>query len=155
VAGPADIAAKFDEALRADRVRLYTKVGEFDIRPAVSGEQVESVIDGEHETVNTAHPGDFVVHGVKGEQYIITADTLRARYGEPLTAPDPAGYRRYPVKGKLYAFRYNGEPIKFVAPWGEEMIANPGDYIGTHAIGSNQYWRVEKTIFAATYVAAA
>ncbi len=150
-----DVGKKFEEALRADKVSVYRKCGEHDIRLAVPGEVVDTVIDGELETTNTARQGDFVVRGRKGERYIITAETLRARYGEPISPPDPEGYRRYPGTGLLYAFRYEGAPFRFMAPWGEEMIANPGDYIGTHAIGSNKFWRVEKSVFAATYILAA
>jgi hypothetical protein len=152
--GAADIAAKFAEAMRAGKVRHYEKKGQVDIRPAVAGEKIETVIDGEHETVNTAAAGDYVARGLKGELYIINAEALAKRYGEPLTAPDREGYRRYPAKGDFYGFRYEGAPFKFVAPWKEDMIANPGDYIGTHAMGSNEYYRIERSAFAATYAEA-
>jgi hypothetical protein len=149
--GATDIATKFGEALRAGQVRHYAKKGHADIRPAVAGEVVETVIDGVRETANTAAPGDYVVRGVKGEFYIIKAETLAKRYGEPLTAPDRDGFRRYPAKGEFFAFCYEGQPFKFVAPWKEDMIANPGDYIGTTVMGSNEYYRIEKTAFAMTY----
>ena len=150
----ADIAAKFAEAMRAGRVRHYKKKGQVEIRPAAPGERVETVIDGERETVNTAAAGDYVVRGPKGELYIVKPDVLTKRYGKPLTPPDREGYRRYPAKGDFYGFRYEGEPIKFVAPWNEYMIANPGDYIGTSAMDSKEYYRVEKSMFAATYAEA-
>jgi hypothetical protein len=152
--GAADIAAKFAEALRAGKVRHYEKKGQVDIRPATPGEVIKTVIDGEHETVNTAATGDYVARGVKGERYIVKPDILAKRYGAPLTAPDREGYRRYPAKGDFYAFQYEGEPFKFVAPWKEDMIANPGDYIGTAAMGSKEYYRIEKSAFAATYAEA-
>ena len=152
--GAADIAAKFAEAQRAGRVRHYQKKGQVDIRPAVPGEKIETVIDGEHETVNTAAAGDYVARGLKGELYIVKPDVLGKRYGEPLTPPDREGYRRYPAKGDFYGFRYEGQPFKFVAPWKEQMIANPGDYIGTGAINSKEYYRIEKNAFAATYAEA-
>jgi hypothetical protein len=152
--GAADIAAKFEEALRAGKVRHYEKKGQVDIRPAVPGEVIATVIDGERETVNTAAVGDHVVRGVKGELYIIKAETLAKRYGGPLTAPDREGFRRHPAKGDFYGFRYEGQPIKFVAPWKEDMIVNPGDYIGTDSIGSKEYYRVEQSAFAMTYAEA-
>jgi len=34
------------------------------------------------------------------------------------------------------------------------MIANPGDYIGTNAMGSKEFYRVEQSAFAATYAEA-
>jgi hypothetical protein len=152
--GATEIAAKFAEALRAGNVRHYAKKGQVDIRPAVAGEVIETVIDGVRETVNTAAPGDHVVRGVKGELYVIKAETLAKRYGEALTPPDPEGYRSYPAKGDFYAFRYEGEPFRFTAPWKEGMIANPGDYIGTTAMSSQEYYRIEQSAFAATYAEA-
>jgi hypothetical protein len=148
-----DVATKFAEAQRAEKVQLYRKAVQARIRPAIPSEVVETVIDGVRETVNTAQPGDYVVCGAKGEHYIIKAETLADRYGAPIGAPDEAGYRLYPAQGIFYGFCYDGEPFKFVAPWGEEMIANPGDYIGINALGSNEYCRIEKNAFAATYVA--
>jgi hypothetical protein len=147
-----DIADKFAEALKADKVRRYRKKGNVGIRPAVAGEVVETVIDGQRETVNTAKAGDYVVRGPKGEHYVISPQTLAERYGPPLGGPSTNGYREYAPKGSYHAFRYDGEPFKFVAPWGEDMIANRGDYIGTPEIGSNHFYRVEKDAFAETYI---
>jgi hypothetical protein len=149
-----DVAAKFAEALRTDKVRHYSKKAQVDIRPAIPGERVETVIDGKLETVNTAGPNDYVARGVKGEHYIIKAETLATRYAAPLSDPDRDGYRRYPAKGSFFGFCYEGEAFKFVAPWKEDMIANPGDYIGTNVMGSNEFYRIEKGAFAATYAAA-
>ena len=152
--GVADIAARFEEALRAGKVRRYQKKSLVDIRPAAPGEVIATVINGEHETVNSAVAGDYVVRGIKGELYIIRPEALAKRYGGPLTVPDREGFRRYPAKGDFYGFRYEGAPIKFVAPWKEYMIANPGDYIGTNAMGSKEFYRVEQSAFAATYAEA-
>jgi len=69
--GVADIAARFEEALRAGKVRRYQKKSLVDIRPAAPGEVIATVINGEHETVNSAVAGDYVVRGIKGELYII------------------------------------------------------------------------------------
>jgi hypothetical protein len=152
--GTGDIAAKFEEALRTGAVHHYKKMGKPDIRLATRGYVITTVIDGERETVNTAAAGDYVVRGVKGELYIIKAEALAKRYGGPLTAPDKDGFRRYPAKGDFYGFRYEGAPFKFVAPWNEDMIAKPGDYIGTNAMGSSEYYRVEQSAFAVTYAEA-
>jgi len=149
--GATDVAAKFAEALRAGKVRRYQKKGQVEIRPAVPGEKIETVIDGEYETANIAAAGDYVARGNKGELYILKPETLAERYGEPLTGPDREGYRRYPAKGEFYGFRYEGEPFKFIAPWKEYMIANPGDYIGTAVLNSKEYYRIEKNALAATY----
>jgi hypothetical protein len=146
-----NIAALFDEALKADKVRLYRKKASVLIRPAVPGEVVETWLDGQRETHNTAKAGDHVVRGTKGELYIIGADALADRYGPPIGAADAQGFRRHVAKGNSYAFRYDGKPFKFVAPWGKDMIVNPGDYIGTEEIGSDHFYRIEKDAFAETY----
>ena len=119
--------------------------------PAVPGEVVETWLAGQRETHNTAKPGDHVVQGTKGEHYIISPEALSDRYGPPMGAADAQGFRRYVAKGNSYAFRYDGEPFKFVAPWGADMIVNPGDYIGTEEVGSNEFYRIEKDAFAETY----
>jgi hypothetical protein len=147
-----NIAEKFAEALQADKVRAYRKRQNVVIRPAIPDEVVETVIDGERETVNTARAGDFVVRGTKGEQYIISSETQAERYGAAVGAIRADGFREYEAKGTLHAFCYQGEPFKFVAPWGEDMIVNPGDYIGTPEIGSDHIYRIEKNAFAETYV---
>jgi hypothetical protein len=149
-----DIADQFDEAVRSNKVRLYRKKANVAIRPAVPGEVVETWIDGQRETVNTARAGDYVVCGARGEQYIISSETLATRYGPPGAEREGQSFRTYQAIGTCYAFQYEGASAKFVAPWGEEMIVNPGDYVGTPAIGSNRFYRIEKDVFAATYVEA-
>jgi hypothetical protein len=149
-----EVAAKFAEASRAGKVRRYKKFGQTDIRPAVPGEEVVTMVDGVRETANKAGPGDYVARGVKGECWIISAKNVASRYGAPFTEADAEGYRSYPAKGEFHAFRYEGAPFKFIAPWKEEMIANPGDYIGTNVMGSGEFYRIEKNAFAATYAEA-
>ena len=96
-----DIADKFAEALEADKVRHYRKKQTVAIRPAVPGEVVETVIDGQRETVNTAKAGDYVVRGTKGEHYIISAETLAERYGPPIGAPAGGRISRICREGEL------------------------------------------------------
>ena len=147
-----NIADAFAEALRDGKVRCYRKKQTVAMRPALPDEVVETVIDGERETVNTAKTGDYVVRGAKGEHYIISPETQAERYDAPIGSPQPDGYRHYAAKGTIHAFCYEGEPFTFVASWGEDMIVNPGDYIGTPALGSGEFYRIEKTAFAETYI---
>ena len=114
-----NIKDAFDAAVRSNKVRPYRKKANVDIRPAVAGEVIETRIDGERETVNTAKAGDYVVRGVKGEQYVISPETLARRYGPPLSTPDAQGFRQYDAQGVVHAFRYEGPPATFTAPWGE------------------------------------
>jgi hypothetical protein len=147
-----NIAERFAEAVRAGKVRHYRKKQTVAIRPAVPNEVVETVIDGERETVNTARAGDYVVRGAKGEHYVISPETKAERYGGPIGGPQADGFRDYKAKGDVYAFQYEGDTFTFVAPWGENMIVNPGDYIGATEIGSDQIYRIEKSAFADSYV---
>jgi len=146
-----NIKDAFDAAVRNNKVRPYRKKANVRIRPAVAGEVIETRIDGQRETVNTAKAGDYVVRGVKGEQYVITPETLATRYGPPLSDPDAHGFRQYDAQGVVHAFRYEGAPTTFTAPWGEAMVVNPGDYIGTAALGSDQFYRIARDAFAETY----
>jgi len=146
-----NIKEQFDEAVRANKVKLYRKKALVMIRPAVAGEVIATRIDGEQETINTARAGDSVVRGVKGELYVITPEAMANRYGPPIGDPDPQGFREYAAKGVCHAFRYEGPPTTFEAPWGEQMIVRPGDFIGTSVLGSDQFYRIETSAFAATY----
>ncbi len=146
-----NIKDAFDAALKSNKVRLYRKKANVVIRPAVAGEVIETRIDGERETVNTAKAGDYVVRGVKGEQYLITPETLANRYGPPASEPDAQGFRQYGAQGLVHACRYEGPRATFVPPWGEEMVVNPGDYIGTTALGSDHFYRIEQDAFGTTY----
>jgi len=141
----------FEAAVTINSVRTYRKSAIVAIRPAIAGEIIETWLEGERETVNTARPGDYVVRGVNGEHYIITSGTLAKRYGPPMTEPDAEGFRQYTATGSCHAFEYEGQAFTFVAPWGEEMIVNPGDYIATPAIGSSDIYRIERNAFLATY----
>ena len=51
------------------------------------------------------------------------------------------------------AFCYHGETIEFVAPWGEKMLCEDGDYIASPPNGSpDDIYRIEKETFAQTYM---
>jgi len=53
---------------------------------------------------------------------------------------------------KVEAFCYHGKTIEFVAPWGEKMLCEDGDYIARPLGGSPEdIYRIEKQIFNQTY----
>jgi hypothetical protein len=68
-----------------------------------------------------------------------------------MTEADAEGFRQYPANGSCHAFEYEGQAFAFEAPWGERMIVNPGDYIATPTIGSDDIYRIERNAFLATY----
>jgi hypothetical protein len=60
---------------------VYRKTGEIRARRAVATRAVVTVLaDGTEETKNTAAPGDFIVTGPGGEEYVLKRDTFLARY---------------------------------------------------------------------------
>lgn len=93
------------------------------------------------ETANTATPGDFIVSGVSGELYVVKASKFAALYdGE-------VGETVVPTQAPRQVARY-GE-VTFTAPWGEEMVLKPGDYLV--ADGDGGFYRIAAEEFHATY----
>lgn len=92
-----------------------------DVREALGGEALETVVNGHVETTNTANRGDFIVTGTQGEQYIISADKLHSRY---TLSPDRTKAITKPVE---IEFEYADEDISFEASWGELMHMKKGD----------------------------
>lgn len=132
-------------AFAAGELKRYKKFGTVHARPAVNGERIVTILDGVKETENTAKHGDIVVTGPKGEEYIIGKDKFKSRY------KSTAKHGEYEPIGEGFATRYTGEEFRFPAPWGEEMLIQPGDYLYTPAIGSDDIYRIEAEVFKQTY----
>lgn len=54
-------------------------------------------------------------------------------------------------KPTIDAFKYEGEPFKFIAPWGEEMICYEGDMLARTIGKKTDIYRIEKDAFSLTY----
>lgn len=125
-------------------VKLYNKFGTFPF--TINQEdnlKIVTSIDGQVETINHANIGDYILSGPKGENYVLTPEKF---------------FKRYVVKdglakaiGSTYAKEYKGESFNFVAPWGEDMICNNGDYLATTVVGSDDIYRIEREVFHQTY----
>ena len=61
------------------------------------------------------------------------------------------GSRGYAPIGTVYAYAYFGKSFTFTAPWNEEMIVEPGDFIATTELGSNDVYRIQREVFEQTY----
>ena len=150
-----DVQNMFADAESRDKVGHYKKFGDIKARPAIFGEIVNTVIDGVVETTNTAqNVDDFVVTGPMGEQYIISATTLRKRYDQvtDYDPSNPSGNVGYRAKGECWAFKHEGEQFKFDAPWGEEMLVEDGDMIAVADLNNmDDIYRIQKDAFAKTY----
>ena len=145
------VQAAFEVANENNKVNLYKKCRRVSARSAVEGEVIVTIIDGEQETTNTAKKGDMVVRTKKsGAEYIIGGDKFRERY--TICDEDENGYSDYDPIGETYAFKYEGESFTFVAPWGEDMIVNDGDYIcAIDPDDLEDIYRIEKGEFEDTY----
>lgn len=139
--------------------KQYQKSGRFLHRPAKVGETVLTIVSGKLETLKVAGPDEIVVRnisiGSSAEMYIMDYKTFTKRYVEENTilyVIDGVTWWGCIAKGQVDAFEYSGETITITAPWGEDMLCNPGDFIA-HPIGGKEddIYRIEKETFNQTY----
>jgi len=104
---------------------------------------VTTTADGK-ETQNTAEVGDIIMSGATGENYVIKAAKLPKLYNGTV------GKDIYPEQSPRQVALYSGEPVTFKAPWGEDMVIKPGDYLVKDP-ANNGYYRIAKVEFEKTY----
>jgi hypothetical protein len=147
-----------DDAEARGLARKARKTKPVDARPARAAEVVVTVVAGEgKETQNTAAAGDWVVRNrctAGREEYIVKADEFQERYetaGSPVTRE---GWQEFRPLGKAVRFFVvkpeHGE-FTFTAPWGQSMVAKPGDAIVQDPTRPEDIYRVASAIFACTY----
>jgi hypothetical protein len=155
-----DINALFEDALSEGRVGVARKSQPVDVRPAVPGEVVVTMIAGEGKETHSrpAIAGDMVVRNrcepTGNEEYLVGADTFAERYDGPLGSQDASGWSPYrPRGGDLLYFvvRDKDGAFSFTAPWGEEMVARPGDAIVRDPADPSDSYRVAAAAFECTY----
>jgi len=155
-----DVRALFAEAESEKRIGLARKSRLVDARPAKNGEVVITVIAGEGEETRSkpAEVGDFVVRNrcqeTGNEQYLVKAAKFAERYEGPLSEPDAEGWEAFRPRGRtMRYFIVGGEEgtFHFTAPWGEQMIARPGDAIVQDANDSSDTYRVAAVSFECSY----
>ncbi len=111
-------------------------------RPAVALETLITEIDGVVETTNILDGTEMVVTGPAGEHYAVASDKFLKLYEEV----EIGLYRTKPET--VIAIMVN-ESLIFEAPWGGDMIAEPGDFI-IYRSDTDSY-RVEQSVFEVTY----
>ena len=155
-----DIHAMFDAAEREGRVGVARKSRPVDVRPAVPGEIIVTIIAGEGRETQSrpAVPGDKVVRNrcpaTGNEEYLVGADTFAERYQGPSGPADAEGWRPYLPRGPLMYYmrvRPTDGSFSFTAPWGEAMVARPGDVIVRDPANRNDTYRVAALSFECTY----
>jgi hypothetical protein len=155
-----DIIALMARARSEGHVGVARKTKPIDARPAREGEVVMTMIKGEEkekETQNRAKRGDWVVRNrcpeTGNEQYIVGADKFEGRY-EKTTSPPADGWQEFRPLGKdmrYYILPNATDAFTFVAPWGESMVARPGDAIVQDPNDEKDVYRVAAASFACTY----
>jgi hypothetical protein len=155
-----DIHTLFEAAQRDGRVGLARKSQPVDARPAVPGEVVVTIIanEGKETQSKPAAEGDMIVRNrcepSGNEEYLVSAETFAARYQGPLGPADTQGWHAYRPLGPnmlyLWVRPEDGE-FSFTAPWGEPMVARPGDALVRNPADPKDTYRVAAASFECTY----
>lgn len=159
-----DIIAYFAKTAAERGAGLARKTRPVDARPARPGEIVVTMIKGEGKETESppAAPGDWVVRNrcpeTGNEEILVRAATFAARYegpiGGPIGAADAAGWLTYRPRGNPMRFVTVAEgdgSFRFTAPWGETMVARPGDLIVQNPDDAKDTYRIARAAFVCTY----
>jgi hypothetical protein len=155
-----DVVAYFQQAQDARGAGLARKTKLVDGRPAKPGEIIVTMIKGEGKETQSppAKPGDMVVRNrcpeTGNEEILVTADTFARRYEGPAGATAAEGWSPYRPRGIEMRFVVVAErdgDFAFSAPWGESMVARPGDAIVQDLNNTKDTYRIAKAAFACTY----
>jgi hypothetical protein len=153
-----EVVALLARARAKGFVKTARKSRPVDARPARPGEIVVTVINGEKETQSKpAQEGDWVVRNrcpeTGNEQYLVSAKTFAERYKKDAAA-GAGGWQGFRPLGKKMRFLIvtpEDGSFTFKAPWGEDMVAHPGDALVQDPENEKDTYRVEKAAFACTY----
>ena len=155
-----EVRALVSNAEAGGLVRTAKKTKPVDARPAKPGEVVVTVIAGEGKETQSspAKTGDWVVRNrcqaTGNEEYLVDGAKFAGRYQRTGQPPGPGGWQEHRPVGKALRFVVltpaHGE-FAFTAPWGERMVAKPGDAIVQDPENPGDTYRVAAAAFACTY----
>jgi hypothetical protein len=155
-----NVLALFAAAEQAGRVGTAKKTKLVDARPAAPGEVIRTFIkdEGKETESRPAAAGDMVVRNrceeTGNEEYLVSQKTFAERYhGSQRKAHSP-GWQEYQPVGPELRFFVVGDAegnFTFTAPWGEAMVARPGDAIVQDPKKPADTYRVARASFACTY----
>jgi hypothetical protein len=157
---PVNVVEYFTRAQDARGTGLARKSKPVDVRPAKPDEVIVTMIKGEGKETQSppAKSGDMVVRNrcpeTGNEQFLVLGASFLQRYEGPIGATDADGWSRYRPRGVLMRFVAVTEQdgsFNFIAPWGEGMVARPGDLIVQDVKDPKDTYRVAKAAFACTY----
>ena len=150
----------FADVRSQGRTGTARKTAPVDARPAEPGETVVSRLEGDGiETVSApAVAGDMVVRSNCGAnqetEILVAAEKFSTRYGSAQSGSDKGGYRSYLPTGEDMAYvivsEADGE-FALEAPWGEMMVARPGDEIVQNLGDPSDIYRIYGPAFDCTY----
>jgi hypothetical protein len=155
-----DVHALFDAAERQGDVGRARKSRLVDARAAAEGEIIVTLIAGEGEETRSppASPGDMVVRNrcpeTGNEEILVSAAKFAERYDGPTGPADADGWQPYRPRGVEMAYFIVPEDLggfRFVAPWGEEMVALPADAIVRDLRDPADTYRIAAAAFGCTY----
>jgi hypothetical protein len=142
------------------RVGTARKTRLVDARQPRPGEVIVTIIKGEGKetTSRPATEGDWVARNrcpeTGNEEYLVRGKTFAERYRAAGSPPSEEGWQAFVPQGKPLRFLVltpREAPFTFIAPWGEPMIARPGDALVQDAENERDVYRVAKASFACTY----
>jgi hypothetical protein len=110
---------------------------------ATSEMKVVTITADGKETENTAVPGDIIMSGPSGEKYVVKS----AKFEKLYTKQEDGTV--IPEQSPRQVARYDGtDEVTFTAPWGEQMVLKPGDYLVKDGDG---FYRIAKKEYEITY----
>jgi hypothetical protein len=155
-----DVAAMVGKAAAEGRAGIARKTRLVDARKAKVGEIVVTIIKGEGKETQSrpAQDGDYVVRNrcpaTGNEEYLVSADKFKERYRATGVPAGPDRWQAHQPLGKEVRFVVLGpaeHAFSFEAPWGEPMVARPGDAIVQDPEEQDDVYRVARASFACTY----
>ena len=155
-----DVQAYFQKAQQERGEGLAKKTKLVDVRAVKPGEVVVTIIKGEGKETQSAPAvaGDKVVRNrcaeTGNEEILVKAATFARRYEGPVAAANASGWSTYRPRGnpmKFVVVTQSGGSFTFKAPWGERMIARPGDVIVQDPNSTRDTYRIAKAAFDCTY----
>lgn len=155
-----DVRALVEDAFARGLARRARKTKPVDARPAKPGEVVVTIVAGEGKETRSkpAEEGDWVVRNrceaTGNEEYLVTAATFRERYQATGKAGVKDGWQEHRPVGRVMRFvvlRPEHGEFVFTAPWGERMVARPGDAIVQDPDHPTDTYRVASAAFDCTY----
>jgi len=156
----AEVVALMAAAKASGKLRVARKTGPVDARPARVGEIVVTTIKGEGKETQSrpALQGDWVVRNrcpeTGNEEYLVSADKFAGRYeatGSPAGQDGWQEFRPVGTEVRVLILGPGDGPFSFTAPWGEDMVARPGDAIVQDLEDENDVYRVARASFECTY----